>query len=482
MSLTTSLSTAQSIFSNTGSQTAVTSTNIANVGNANYVRRANTLVTAGNGALVASTDRAQDPALFRQTITSTSVASGQTTLLAGLTEMRGLLGGNDYDNSPSAHLSDLADDLSAFAASPGEVTLAASTVSSAQELATSLNNTSNEVQAIRKRADSQIKADVDELNRLLGQFETANNKVVIANIAGADASDALDQRDTLVKQISEIIGVSTSERANGDMALYTSDGTTLFETTPRQVSFVPTTTYTASVTGNAVYIDGVELNAGSGGDTSASGSLQALLQIRDDVAPQFQAQLDEIARGLIVTFAETGADGTLPPLAGLFTNGVDDTVPTGATIVTGLAGSITVNAAAISNPMLLRDGGMNGTTYIANSAGYSGYSALLDSLAQGMVDTQDFDAAAGIDGSLSLMTYASASASWLEQIRSSATAADETKTAMSSRALDAYSSETGVSLDEELSLLLDIEQSYKAAAKLVATVDEMMAALLEVAG
>jgi len=41
---------------------------------------------------------------------------------------------------------------------------------------------------------------------------------------------------------------------------------------------------------------------------------------------------------------------------------------------------------------------------------------------------------------------------------------------------------TAVSLDEELALLLDLEQSYKASAKLVAAVDEMIAALLQAAG
>lgn len=35
---------------------------------------------------------------------------------------------------------------------------------------------------------------------------------------------------------------------------------------------------------------------------------------------------------------------------------------------------------------------------------------------------------------------------------------------------------TSVSLDEELALLLDLEQSYKASAKLVAAVDEMITA------
>ena len=482
MSLTTALSTAQSIFNNTGTQTGVTSTNIANAQNANYVRRSTALVTAGNGALVASTDRAQNPALFRQTINSTSLASGQSTLLAGLETIRSLLGGNESETSPSTYLSNLLDDLNAYAATPSQMTLASTVVTSAKDLANSLNHTSNEVQASRTRADAEIKSQVDELNGLLAQFEEANNRVVRADISGTPDSDALDTRDTLTKQISEIIGISTTTRANNDMALYTSDGTTLFETVPRTVSFTQTVTYTAAVTGNSVFVVGVPLRTGDGADTDARGSLQALLQIRDDIAPKFQSQLDEIARGLIVTFAETGADGTMPPLAGLFTNGVDDTVPTGATIVTGLASSISVNAAAIADPTLVRDGGMNGTPYLVNSDGDSGFSTLLDSLAQGIQTTRDFDAASGINGSLSVLTYASNSAGWLEAIRSTATTADETKTAMSSRAVEAYSSETGVSLDEELSLLLDIEQSYKAATKLVSTIDEMMEALLAAAG
>jgi flagellar hook-associated protein 1 len=482
MSLTTALSTAQSSFNNSASQTAVTSTNISNAENANYVRRSTVLVSGGNGALVASTDRAQDTSLFRQSISSTSLASGQSTLLSGLEEIRGLLGGNDYESSPSTYISNLLDDINAYATSPSETTLASSVVASAQDLANSLNTTTKEVQAVRQRADADIKTQVEDLNTLLSEYETANNRVIRSSISGTVDNDALDTRDTLTKQISEIIGISTTTRANNDVALYTSDGTTLFETVARDVSFTPTTTYTAEVTGNAIYVDGVALKSGTGGNTSANGSLQALVQIRDDIAPTFQSQLDEVARGLIVTFAETGDDGTLTPAAGLFTNGVDDTVETDPTVVSGLAGSISINQEAIDDPTLVRDGGMNGSTYIVNTTESSGFSELLDSLAQGIQSTQEFDESTGVSGNLSVMTFASNSAGWLEQIRSTATSANETKSAMSSRALEAYSSETGVSLDEELSLLLDIEQSYKAAAKLVSTVDEMMAALLEIAG
>lgn len=483
MSISSAISTAQQIFNNTGTQTSVTSTNIANTQNANYAKRTAVLVSNGNGALVASTTREQNQPLLRQTIASTSLASGQSTLATGLEEIRSLLGGNDYELSMSTTMTTLLNNLGAYAAKPSEATLAATVVSSAQDVVNTLKTTSNELQAIRARTDAEIKTQVDKLNNLLGQFETANTAIMQAEAIGKQDNNALDTRDSLLKQISEITGVSSTIRTGNDMALYTSDGTTLFETIPRTVSFTPTKTYTAATNGNAVTIDGVEVKAGVGGDTSASGSLQALLQIRNEVAPTFQSQLDEIARGLIVSFAETGPNDDQPAMAGLFTNGVDSTVDDTGVAQVGLAASISVNALVKETPTLLRDGGINGTAYEWNPTSASGYATLIDHYSEMMQAKQTFDETTGVGGTdIDLMSYASDSTGWLEALRSSSSTATETKSAMQSRAAEALSSETGVSLDEELSLLLDIEQSYKAATKLVSTIDEMISALLTAAG
>ncbi len=483
MSISSAISTAQQIFNNTGTQTSVTSTNIANTQNANYAKRTAVLVSNGSGALVATVSREQNAPLLRQTIASTSLASGQSTLATGLEEIRSLLGGNDYETSMSTKMTTLLNNLGAYAAKPSEATLAETVVSSAQDVVNTLKTTSNELQAIRARTDAEIKTQVDKLNNLLGQFETANTAIMQAEAIGKQNNDALDTRDSLLKQISEITGVSSTIRAGNDMALYTSDGTTLFETIPRNVSFTATKTYTAATVGYAVTIDGVEVKAGIGGDTSASGSLQALLQIRDQVAPTFQSQLDEVARGLIVSFAETGPNEDQPAMAGLFTNGVDATVNDTGLAQVGLAASISVNADVKDKPTLLRDGGINGTAYEWNPTSASGYSKLIDHYSEMMQAKQTFDEATGVGGTgIDLMSYASDSTGWLEALRSSSSTATETKSAMQSRAAEALSSETGVSLDEELSLLLDIEQSYKAATKLVSTIDEMISALMNAAG
>ncbi|CAN7206356.1 flagellar hook-associated protein FlgK [Pararhizobium sp. LjRoot238] len=475
MSLSSAINTANSIFSNTAQQTAIVSKNIANASNSDYSRRLAMLGTSLNGAQVVSIQRAQNDALLKQNIVSISQASAQSTLFAGLETLKSSLGGNDYETSPSTYLAAFRDSLQTFASTPGNTTIAATLVSDANDLANSLNKTSTAVQDLRLEADKEIASTVNTLNGLLADFESANNGVMTATASGSDASDALDQRDKLLRQISEIVGISTVTRSNNDTVIYTSDGTVLFENTPRKVTFAATSGFGATTDGQPIYVDGVPVAAGTGGNTSGEGKLSALLQLRDEIAPKFQSQLDEVARGLVELFAEDDGSGPLP---GLFT-WASGTVPTTGTIEPGIASTLQINSLAQSDPLLVRDGGFNGATYIMNTTGDSGYSDLIDSYVTAMDGSLAFDTATGLDGSSTILDFATSSVGWLEDLRSSASAANDNKTALLSRTQEVLSNETGVSMDEELSLLLDLEQSYKASAKLVSTVDAMMAALLE---
>lgn len=481
MSLTAAMKTAQSSFSNVGLQSAVVSKNIANASDPAYARRAAVLATASSGATVVETQRAQNEALLKQNLLSISKASAQDTVLAGLSRMKMMLGGEDYELAPSTYLAKLRDNLQTFADKPNEVSLAETVVADAIDVATSLNSTSEALQKLRSEADADIDTAVKELNRLLKEFKTYNDQVRQGTAAGTDVNDALDQRDKLLTQISGLVGVTTVNRTNNDLALYTSDGTVLFETEARAVSFVPTTTYTATVTGNQVLIDGVPVQMGAAGNTSARGTIAGLLQIRDHAAPTFQAQLDETARSLINMFSENTVGGAMD---GLFIrNGVavgDDLAVD--TMVPGLSTVIKVNPAVITNQggnaKLLRDG-INETFNIDNNASFS---VLLNNYAAAFETPVTFDPAAAIDTNTSLLAFSSGSVGWLEQLRSAATTAADDKNALLARTQEALQSVTSVSLDEELALLLDLEQSYKASAKLVAAVDEMITALLQAAG
>lgn len=486
MGLTSALNTASSIFSNTSAQMAVVSKNISNSGNADYSRRDATTSTSTNGAKLDPTTRSSDTLLQRHSLTATSSLSGQSTLFQGLEQLQSAMGGNGYATAPSTYLANLENSLQAYSASPANSTLAQSVVSDAQDLATSLNQASAAVQTLRRESDENISQQVTKLKDLLKEFQSANDAVKAGTAAGVDVNDSLDTRDKLLGKISEIVGIQTITRGNNDIAIYTSDGTTLFEATPRDILFSQQPGYDATTTGNSVYIDGVPLKAGSGGNSTAMGSLQANLQIRDTVAQVFQSQLDEISRGLVTMFAEKDqTGGGLPDMPGLFTWSGGN-VPASGTVQPGISSSIKVNSAVVvsqgGNASLLRDGGINGASYVSNSTGASGYSSLLEGYVKSMTTKTSFDTSTQLNTNLSITDYASASIGWLEEYRSQASNSKDTKTATASTATQALQSITGVSLDEELSKLLDLEQSYKASAKIVSTVDSMLQALMQAVG
>lgn len=479
MSLASALNTTKATLSNNAVQSGVVSNNISNASSADYNRRtAITSTDVSTGAIVVKIERTEDGALLKQTLSATSDDAGKQTFLDGMNSLSVVLGGEEYTAAPSTYLASLQNALQTYAASPSDVTLASAVISSSSDVANALNTSTNAVQQLRADADTEIETTVAKLNQLLSDFEKANNAVKFATTTGGDPNNALDQREGLLKQISEIVGVSSSVRSNNDMVLYTTDGTTLFETNARTVSFDPMAAYDATATGSKVYIDGVAIKAGEGSNTSSKGSLPALLQLRDEVYPSYQSQLDEIARGVISVFAETDASGN--SIAGLFTT-KDGSTPdfTTAEIVPGLAGLITVSPEAKATPVKLRDGNIAGDT--PNAEGSTGYSDLLYKYSAGLTTQMEFASDAGISTNVTLLSFATDSAGWVEEYRSNATSSAESTSAMLTKSTEAYSNSTGVNLDEELIQMLDIEQSYKAAAKLMSTIDELLKTLMEAA-
>ena len=60
-------------------------------------------------------------------------------------------------------------------------------------------------------------------------------------------------------------------------------------------------------------------------------------------------------------------------------------------------------------------------------------------------------------------------------MRKDASSAAEAKEALATRTEEALSNDTGVNVDIEMSLLLDLEHTYEASARLIRAVDDMLA-------
>ena len=479
MSLSTALSIAQNSLLNTQRQTSVVSKNMANAYNADYSRRSAIVSSLAPGAQIASIARATNVALFKQNLTATSTWMAQSTIVDGLDRLNLSVNGIDNATAPAALIGVLQNALQLYSGTPSNRTLAENTVEAARQIVLGLNQGTSAVQAFRGDLDSQIASSVAELNQLLSDFKAVNDKIVNASGGNRDVLDEFDRRDALLKRIAELVPISTIPRANDDIMIVTADGSTLFETIPRHIHFEATSAYGPGTVGNKIYVDGVPLFSATGANTTASGTLAAMVQLRDDYANGLQLQLDEIARGLVQTFAETDPNPPNATVAGLFSlAGTPPVAVPAATGLTGLAGEIRLNAlidpSVGGDAQKLRDG----INFDFNAAGHASFNALLLGYAEGLDNPASFVGPGGATASVSLKNYSAGAVGWLEDARKTAANAAENKSALVLRTTEALSNITSVNIDEEMALMLELEHSYSASAKMLQVIDEMLKTLL----
>jgi len=503
MSLSSAYNIINSAFATNAAQSATIARNITNVSTPGYSREiANVVDNPYGGADVASITRVANSALLDQVNSSTSESASQSAISAGLATLAQTVNDSASSNSastttqngtsPSAMLANLQGALSTYAADPSNESVGQAVVSAADDLVSSLNNGAAAVQQVRTQADASIASSVATINSLLNQFTQANATVVTGLQTGADISSAQDTEDSILTQLSQQVGISTTTNTNGSISIYTDSGVALFQDTPRTLTFTPSPTLTAGASGNSVLVDGIPITGASAPMAVQSGALAGLTQLRDTIAPEYQAQLDQISGGLVNAFAET--DQTVPPTAppaptlpGLFTFAGATGVPT-TTQVTGLSSQIEVNPNVDptqgGNIDLLRDGGISNPgspTYTYNTTGSTGYSGRIQQLGSAIGATQSFDPTAGLGASDSLSDYANNSVGWLQGQNQSASDAANYQSSVVSQASAALSNATGVNLDTEMTNMLNIENSYTTSAHLLTTVNAMFSALLNAA-
>ena len=489
MNLSNAMSIAQSSLASNANQISVVSRNISNANNTGYSRKIANLGTTDDGASqVVSVGQATDQALFTNMLGASSDAASASAISAGLDQLQKTVDDSQTSTSPSALISDLSNALQQYAASPDDTTVAQGVLTAAQSLASGLNNAAATVQQVREQADAGMATAVGTINSLLTKFQTVNNTIVNGTKLGADVSDAVDTRNSILTQLSQQIGITTNVSPNNSISIYTDSGVTLFDKVPMSVTFNPTSAYAAGTAGNSVYVDGVPITNSSSTMTIKSGALAGFANLRDNVAVTYQNQLDEIARGLVDDFAESDQSNpaTLPTAPGLFTYPGAPAMPSNG-VNSGLAGTIEINPNVDPSQggslSLLRDGGIADPTeaaYDYNPTAAASYAGRIQQLIGNLSQKMSFDPSAGPDTNDSLVGYATSSVSWLEATRQNADNQNTYQSTLASQTSQSLSSETGVNLDQEMSKMLDLENSYQASAKLLTTIDNIFTALFQV--
>ncbi|MBZ8117558.1 flagellar hook-associated protein FlgK [Roseovarius sp. LXJ103] len=481
MSISSALSSALSGLTANSRAAGIVASNLANIQTDGYGRRDVELISERNGGtrIVGITRNVDSGTLGDRRMADGGLARAETRT-AFLQSLQSNVGTPDQPGSLSGRIAALEASLVSAASRPDANDRLQAVAQRGQELAKGLVAASDAVQAQRMDAEGEIAFAVRSVNTALGQVQSLNAQILDARIGGFDTSSLEDQRQVVVDRISEFVPVSEVARGNGGIALMTPGGALLVDGTVATLGFEPSNVIMPHMTAEnglltGLTINGREIDAGSDRSPLAGGKLQALFEVRDDLAVNAQTQLDALARDMIERFQAPGLDATRAPGdPGVFTDAGVVFDPANEVGISGrMALNDLVNPAQAGEVWRLRDGLGAGTP------GPAGDATLLSAFGGALTERSAMasgDLGVGLATSvqhMSNMVSRISQAQLTEDRNTSFAAAQQSE--LQERLLS-----DGVDSDAELQLLLLIEQSYGANARMLQVLDEMMETLLRI--
>ncbi|HXB52557.1 MAG TPA: flagellar hook-associated protein FlgK [Rhizomicrobium sp.] len=301
----------------------VVSNNVSNLNTPGYARRVvneSTLSAGGQltGVDIASVQRVTNQFLQQEQLAAGGSASQYDTMANLFSQLNGLLGGPGDNQSLATQLTNV---TSAFATASQAPTSSASqtgVMNALNGLASTFSNVSSTITSLQNQVDQQVVNSVGSTNTLIQQIYQLNSQIKTANASGDQASALLDQRDTALTNLAQVMGIQTTTNSDGSVNVSTTDGVNLVSNTYAQLSYTG-----GAQNGSYGNITIQDVNPGNGnllGTPQAldphlsGGSLAGMIDMRDQVLGGLSQSLGNLAQQTAQTFnAQSNANAAFPP-------------------------------------------------------------------------------------------------------------------------------------------------------------------------
>jgi flagellar hook-associated protein 1 FlgK len=317
-------------------------------------------------------------------------------------------------------------------------------------LATAFRQKHVDLTSAQREIDANIKGAVQEINRMLEDIADLNQKIIESEATGSTANEFRDQRELVLKELSELIDMSSFEDANGAIKVTLNSGRTLVEGIhPRSLS-----TQVNPATG-LLDVLWVDINGGTVDITNdiAGGKLQGWREVRDVTIGDYLTRLNDLAATLMQEVNALHSTGF----------GLDES--TGYDFFTGTDASdieVTIDLVNDVNLIAASDtlGGVPGNSHNAieiaelqNALAMNGGAETFDDYYNRMVG----DVGSEINKVGGYYQHQADMVTQLENYRESI---------------------SGVNLDEEMVNLIKFQSAYDASAKMITATDELLQTVL----
>ena len=445
-------------------QTAVrvASQNISNAETDGYTRQRAEMVTApsimtrvgqlGSGVRVDNVIRLRDPLLDANYRRDSGRASSTDLRFQLMDQVQEVLG-EPSDIGLSRALDAFHGAWADLASQPTSTPLRGLVVQRGQQLATMMQSFSGRLDETTDYARSRLELAVSDVNRLAGQIARVNERILQAETSsGQMASDLRDHRDLLVDELSTLGAVRVLDRGPTDYSVLI-DGAMVVDGADHE----------------ALTLAGPPAEIRVGSRTlrfEQASTMGDLLDVINTQIPGVQGRLDALAAGMVEQVNAIHSSGfTTGGATGV--NFFDPAGTTARTIAVSAAAAdvVTADAAGEStnNRIAMAMGALRGAPQDNTVAGsYAAWTAVQNNL-----------------GGVSFGEHYAVTVVNLGTVVNGAENDSTVYATLASQAGIRRESLSGVSTDEELILVMQHQQAYSAAARMVTVVDEMMQTILQ---
>ena len=311
MGLGQALSAAVSGLRVTQSNLALVASNIANAETPGYVRKSASQVANASGDVtigvrLSSISRELDQYLQRQLRTETAGGAYASMRSDYFQRLQGILGQPGDSNALETVFNDFTTALQSLSTTPDSSTARYGVLTAAQTLAQHLNGMTSDIQGMRSDAELALSDAVGQANLALKNIADINRQLGLTNVQDATTATLQDQRDYYLDQLSQLMDVKVVQTDHNQVQVFTSSGTQLVGDRASTIVFDAKGSLSAASQWNADpskrSVGTLMLDPGTGAKTDmiagnmiGSGKIAALLDMRDNVLPGAQAQIDQIA-------------------------------------------------------------------------------------------------------------------------------------------------------------------------------------------
>ncbi|MDB4894175.1 MAG: flagellar hook-associated protein FlgK [Firmicutes bacterium] len=447
--------------------------NVANANTAGYSRQlvsfqaaepSQVILSAGRGISEVNVLRYRDEFVDRQFRSRSSLQGYQETRSQQLSQAEQILG-NLSDTGLRTAMDQFFNAWQTLATNPSQPFARSQVVSTAEQFLSQADGSFQELKAMRTDLDTALQTKAADINSAAGQVADLNQAISLGNLTQQETNDLQDRRDLLLDSLAKLAGVTSAKQSDGSVSVYLGSLPLVEKNSAHPISWKSgveadldkdpaltstqqsVTTYTWNGTTTPAVFPG--------------GEMKALMELRDQGIPDYMKTLDTLVRTVAtqVNNVHNGGDPTVPDIFTIKTNGAGQPFWMG----------IELNAVIRQSPDKILAGNPP-SSGVPPAPGDGERARQIGNLRDAAILTGGPVGTKQVNPGEYLRSFTAQVGLQLQD----ATRSSDSATLQVTQAETNRQSVSGVSLDEEMSKMVQFQQAYNASARMMTTIDDML--------